>query len=448
MSTENDEQNAQSDSFSRRDFVKTSAAATAGLMASGNFAYGGPVDDTMRLGLIGCGGRGTGAAINAVKSSPRVELMAMGDLFPDRLKKSKKLLKENIGDNLTVTSETSFTGFDAYKQVLDTDIDIALLTTPPGFRPMMFRAAVEAGKHAFMEKPVAVDPTGARSIMETAKMAEEKNLGVLAGTQRRHNRGYREIMRRIHEGEIGDLVSGNVYFMAGARAPKEKKEEWSDMEWQIRNWYFFTWLSGDGIVEQHVHNIDLANWAVQDHPKHAIGYGGRQVRTDPSAGHIWDHFSVEYEYPDGQRISSMSEQMPRTYSRSSEYFVGTKGTATTDKRVHRIDGQNFWEYEEDYPSSYELEHADLIASIREGDPINEGQRIAESVMTGIMGREAAYTGQKVTWEQMMNSEQDLMPKRVTDFFSIDVPPVAKPGITEINRNVLQQASSAAETLGG
>lgn len=422
------------DGVSRRDFVKQSALATAGLsaglMASGNYAYA-VGTDTIQIGLVGCGGRGTGAANDCVQSSDGVELIAMADLFQDRMEESKGQLKERLGDHFKVTSDRTFLGFDAYQKVLETDVDLVLFATPPAFRPIHLRAAIEAGKHVFIEKPVATDPTGIRSVMESAKRAEEKGLAIVAGTQRRHDPAYNEAMKRVHDGAIGQIVSGQVYWNQGGLWNHERKPGMSDMEWQIRNWLYFTWLSGDHIVEQHVHNIDVANWALQSHPVKAIGVGGRQVRADPSYGHIFDHFGIEFQYPNGARIFSMCRQQEGTPSRVEEYIVGTKGTTDGHSEI-TVDGTTTWTYEGEDVNPYVQEHADLIASIRAGEPLNEGQRVAESVLTAIMGREAAYTGQEITWEQVLNADLNLVPDTF-EFGSVPFPGVAAPGETSLNR---------------
>lgn len=428
-----DEQSASKDGMSRRDFVKRSTVATAalstGVLASGNFAYAGGTD-TLRIGLVGCGGRGTGAAHDCVRSSEGVELVAMADLFEDRMEESKEQLQERLTeDQYKVTPERTFLGFDAYKRVLDTNIDIVLLATPPAFRPLHLRAAVEKDTNVFMEKPVATDTVGIRSVIESSKRAEEKGLAIVAGTQRRHDPAYVEAMKRIHDGAIGDIKSGQVYWNQGGLWHHEREPGMSDMEWQLRNWLYFTWLSGDHIVEQHVHNIDVANWALQAHPEKAIGVGGRQVRTDPSYGHIFDHFGIEFVYPNGARVFSMARQQEGTPARVEEHFMGTKGTTDAHST---IDGETTWTYEGEDVNPYVQEHADLVESIRSGEPLNEGQRVAESVLTAIMGREAAYTGQELTWDDVVNAELDLVPNSF-EYGSLPFPEVAAPGQTELNR---------------
>jgi myo-inositol 2-dehydrogenase / D-chiro-inositol 1-dehydrogenase len=433
--------------LTRRDFLRASAAATAGLATQWTpgyaAAYAGQAE-TIRVGLIGCGGRGTGAARDCVSSSEGVELVAMGDLFPDRLERSKNQLTRAIGDKFKVTAERTFTGFDAYKQVIASDVDLVILATPPGFRPEHLKAAIDAGKHVFTEKPVAVDPVGIRSVIATADLAKSKNLAIVAGTQRRHDPKYRETIRRIHAGEIGDVMAGQVYWNQGGLWTAERKPEMTDAEWQIRNWLYFTWLSGDHVVEQHVHNIDVANWVLNAHPVRANGVGGRQVRTGPEYGHIYDHFAVELEYPNGARILSMCRQQDGTEGYVGEYFIGTKGTSNAEDTIR---GATAWKYEGEEVNPYQQEHADLIASIRAGTPLNEGRQVAESVLTAIMAREAAYTGQAITWDEALNANQKLVPDQIA-FGSLEIAPVAMPGVTKLERPAFAHAHEATSQAGG
>jgi predicted dehydrogenase len=422
--------------------MKTAAVTTAGvsasLMASGNYAYAGGTD-TIRVGLVGCGGRGTGAASNAVEADDAVEIVAMGDLFEDRLKESVDNLQESIGDKLVADESHRFVGWDAYEKVLQSDIDYVILATPPAFRPMMFEAAVEAGVHVFMEKPVATDTVGIRRVMAAAERAEEKNLTVVAGTQRRHDQGYRTTMHRIHDGAIGEVVAGSVYWNMGELWLRERKPGMSDMEWQVRNWLYFTWASGDHIVEQHVHNIDVANWAIQSHPVKAVGVGGRQVRTSPEYGHIFDHFAIEFEYPNGARVLSMARQQDGTARHVGEHLIGTKGTSDGHSI---IEGENSWEFTEEKTNPYVQEHANLMASMRADEGLNEGKQVAESVLSAIMGREAAYTGQEITWEEISNADLELVPQEFS-FRSLPMQEVAVPGRTGLNRAPFREATTAA-----
>jgi len=426
--------------MSRRDFIKATSAVTLAAAVSrsgGLFAAG---SDKIRVGLIGCGGRGTGAAINCVEASPDVVIISMGDLFEDHLKNSFKRLSEKVPrENLAVSKERLFTGFDAYQKVLSTDVDLVIMASPPHFRPIHLKAAIEAGKHVFMEKPVAVDPVGIRSVIKSAQLASQKNLGIVAGTQRRHQDHYLEVMKRIHNGDIGEILSGQCYWNMGAlwveRAMNNwvgwKTKSWSDMEWQIRNWLFLTWLSGDHIVEQHVHNLDVINWAVGDHPVKCTGMGGRQVRKVPQYGNIFDHFAVEYEYKNGARVMSMCRQTAGCSSNVSERVIGTKGFAFTSGANGFIRGEMPWAHEKESPNPYVQEHVDLIAGIKAGNPLNEGERVAESTMTAIMGRMSAYTGRSLSWDWVMNaSKLDLSPPRY-EMGDLPLAVVAIPGETQL-----------------
>jgi myo-inositol 2-dehydrogenase / D-chiro-inositol 1-dehydrogenase len=318
------------------------------------------------------------------------------------------------------------------------DADIVMLATPPAFRPLHLRAAVEAGKHIFAEKPVATDVAGVRHVLATAEMATAKKLGVGVGTQRRHHPGYIEIMNRIRDGAIGEVLNGQVYWNQGGLWSVEKKPEWTDMEWQIRNWLYFTWLSGDHYVEQHVHNIDVANWVMGATPVRAVGVGGRQSRVQPVYGHIYDHFAVDFEYPNGVHITSMARQIGRASGKNGEWFQGTKGKShTSENGPQRIDGAKAYEWmrPEAFVNPMVQEHTDLIASIRAGKPHNHLKRIAESTLTAIMGREAAYTGQTVEWAALLAADQDINPAPLADvaYGPIEVPPVAMPGRTTVAR---------------
>jgi len=422
--------NKQVGDVSRRDFIKTSTAASMAVLLSGTghvFAGG---SDVIRVGLIGCGGRGTGAAQDCFNSSENIEIVALGDLVPDRVESCLRTLKRRLGDSCKVTPETCFTGFDAFKKVIASEIDMVILATPPGFRPEHLAAAVEAGKHVFMEKPVAVDPVGIRSVIASAGKAKEKGLAIVAGTQRRHQKHYLEVMKRLQDGAIGDVVGGQCYWNQGGLWVKEKEPGMSDMEWMCRNWLYFTWLSGDHIVEQHVHNIDVINWAVGTHPVKCMGMGGREVRVQPKYGNIFDHFAIEFEYPNGVRVMSMCRQTPGCASRVSEQIVGTKGLIRTDGSNGYIEGANPYRAGES-PNPYVVEHTDLIASIRSGNVLNEGRQVAESTMCAIMGRMSAYTGKEISWDWVMNaSELDLRPP-VYDFVNMQAPAVSVPGVTKL-----------------
>jgi predicted dehydrogenase len=428
-------------SLSRRDFIKTASMAAAVAAVSGTgvlFASGS--SEKIKVGLIGCGGRGTGAALDCAAASPDVVITAMGDLFPDMLENSLKHLRERLpAERVLVTPETCFTGFDAYEKVVKADVDLVILAAPPFFRPAHLKAAVEAGKHVFMEKPVAVDPVGVRSVIASSELAKQKGLAIVAGTQRRHQAHYVEIMKRIHSGDIGEIVAAQCYWNMGAlwveRAAQNWADriikKWSDMEWQVRNWLFTVWCSGDHIVEQHVHNLDVINWAFGTHPVKCMGMGGRAARTDPMFGNVYDHFAVEYEYPNGVRVMSMCRQTAGAAENVSERVVGTKGFAYTDSADGYIKGPKPYKPEKESPNPYVQEHIDLINSIKNGKPLNEGRQVAESTLTAIMGRMSAYTGRALSWDWVINaSKLDLTPPHL-EFRELPPLEVAIPGKTPL-----------------
>jgi predicted dehydrogenase len=416
-------------SVTRREFIKATAAVSLSAALPripGAHAAG---SDTIRIGVVGCGGRGTGAAINCLEAAPGVEITAMYDLFQDRIDSSLQKIREKFSGQVKVTPERMFTGFDGYKKLAAVpEINLVVMASPPGFRPMQLRAAVEAGKNVFMEKPVAVDPVGIRSVIASSDLAAQKGLAIVAGTQRRHQVRYLELIKRVHEGAIGELVGGQCYWNQSDLWVKLREPGMSEMEWQCRNWLYFTWLSGDHIVEQHVHNIDVINWAFRALPEKAMAMGGRQARTAPEFGNIYDHFAVEFEYPGAVRVLSMCRQTKGAAERIEEKLVGTKGVAFG---YGEIKGQNTWKWEGDEPNPYVQEQADLIAGIRAGKPLNEGRRVAESTMCAIMGRMSAYTGRAISWDWAMNSSQlDLTPKTY-ELGPNPVDPVAIPGQTSL-----------------
>ncbi|MBN1126749.1 MAG: Gfo/Idh/MocA family oxidoreductase [Sedimentisphaerales bacterium] len=418
--------------LSRRAFMKTSAAVSlaATVPPSGLYAAG---TERVRIGLIGCGGRGRGAAEDCMKADPAVELVAMGDLFADRLQGSFNDLRGKFKERVKVTPQTQFTGFDAYKKVIDTDgVDIILHAAPPGFRPIHLEAAIKAGKHVFMEKPAGTDPAGIRSVIASAELARQKGVSIVAGTQRRHQWHYVDVMKRIQDGAIGEIRAAQAYWNGGDMIGYWKwweKGDMNDMEWQCRSWPWFVWTSGDHIVEQHVHNLDVVNWALGMLPVSCMGMGGRAVRTQ---GNIWDHFAVEFEYPNGIRVLSMCRQINGCTDRVSEHLVGTKGTAYTDSSIGRIEaGSNPYQYTGANPNPYVQEHKDMIAGIRAGKPLNEGKRVAESTMCAIMGRMSAYTGRALKWDWAMKaSKLDLVPNEF-EFGPLPMRPVAIPGQTQL-----------------
>jgi predicted dehydrogenase len=416
---------AQKKELSRREFLGRAAVGSAALLLpSGVFAGG---DDLIRVGVIGCGGRGTGAALDAAAAHPNVVIWAAGDAFADRLASSRMHLDERLKERNRITEERAFAGLDAYRKVIESGVDVVILTSPPGFRPQHFKAAIEAGKHVFAEKPVAVDGPGIRTFLDATALATSKGLCVVAGTQRRHDVAYQQAMRRIHDGAIGEITACYAYWNQGGLWMHARKPEWSDLEWQLRNWLYFTWLSGDIIVEQHMHNLDVCNWAMRAHPVRAISLAGRQARVDPAYGHVYDHFATEFEYENGVKMVSMCRQQDGTASRVSEHIVGTKGTSNANTSIR---GESPWRFEGDRPNPYVEEHRRLFECIVAGTPINEGVAVAEGTLTAIMGRMAGYTGQEVTWDAALNSQENLVPESLA-FGPMPIPPVAVPGKTRL-----------------
>ena len=407
--------------LTRREFLKNSTVTAGALALTGAAA---PLaeargSDTIRVGVSGCGNRGSGAARDCVKSSPGVKIVALADAFEQRLK--------GLKDEFKVPNNRCFVGLDAYKKLLALDdVDLVILATPPGFRPKQFAAAIDSGKNVFMEKPVGVCPAGIKMVIEASEKATEKKLAVVAGTQRRHQLSYVETMKRIHDGAIGEIVSAQCYWNMGGLWVNKKQPNQGDVEWQIRNWLYFPWLSGDHIVEQHVHNIDVINWAFGALPESVHGVGGRQYRTGPEYGNIFDHFGVEFFYPDDVRTISTCRQIEGTTTRISERVVGTKGVSDC---AGTIEGENAWRYDGPNPSAYVLEHTDLIKSIRMGDPLNEGKRVAESTLCAIMGRESAYTRQrfKMSWFMSKCTLNLIPPDGLNLSDSKPVPPFPVPG---------------------
>ncbi len=418
---------------SRREFIKSSAVVSLvglGVGTSRMYAAG---SGKMRVGLVGCGSRGTGAAMNCLDSDKAVKLVALADVFKDKLDGSLRNIKNKFGDRVKVTAGTSFVGFDAYKKLIASDLDIVILATPPGFRPMQLKAAIEGNRNVFMEKPGAVDPVGVRSVIASSELAKKKGLSIVVGTQQRRMYQYIEVMKRVFDGQIGEIVGGQCYWNWGSQNWhfQKRKAEWSDMEWQIRCWPYFTWLSGDHIVEQHLHNIDIINWAIGTQPTQCIGMGGRQARTGKHYGNIYDHFTVEFEYPGDIRVMSMCSQIAGSTSRVGERVVGSKGWAYMTRGSGEIGGQNPYKHRGKMISGFVKEHADLVDSVRNGEPINEGKHLAESTMCVIMGRMSAYTGRALKWDWAMNaSKLDLTPEKY-ELGDLPVRPVAIPGKTKL-----------------
>ncbi len=421
---------------SRRDVLKLAGAALAGTALPSiivpNKAFAGTNSETLKVGLVGCGGRGSGAAMQALKADPNVVLHALGDIFPERFDTCLEGLKKVHGDKVKVDDGHKFLGFDAYQKVIDSGVDVVLLATPPFFRPQHLEAAIKAGKHVFCEKPVAVDAPGVRKVIELAQLAKQKNLSLVSGFCWRFHEPKRAVFGKINEGAIGEVMSIYNTYNTGGAWSFARQEGWTDMEFQLRNWMYYTWLAGDHIVEQAVHSLDMMSWAMGDVlPVSAVGTGGRQVRVDPLFGHIFDHFAITYDYPNGAKgfhFSRQQENCERSYL--VETF-GTKGRAMANcsRPTHKIEGQNPWEYSGPQNDMYQTEHNELFASIRNSKPINNGEWMANSTMIAIMGRMAAYTGKKITWEEAMKSNEKLGP----DSVSFDMPApkieVARPGFT-------------------
>ena len=425
------------DNTSRRDFLRTAAVATAvaSTLSLPSLTRGAGTSDKLKIGLVGCGGRGNGAANQALTADSNVELHAMADVFADKLKIGVESLKKLQPEKFNVPEARQFVGLDAYKKVIDT-CDVVLLTTPPGFRPQHLKAAIAAGKHVFAEKPIATDAPGVRSVIESAALAKQKGLSIVTGFDWRYNFSRREFVKRLHEGAIGDIRAMYVTCMVGAikpmPAPETRPAGISDVEWQLRNWYNFVWTCGDCIVENCIHSIDRMLWMMKDEPPaKCVAVGGRNVPNP--GGNIYDHFEANYTWANGARGFAIARHQDRTYFEVADEILGSKGRAfaRADNRnkpvteIQTADGT--WRYPGPWNLSYQTEHDELFASIRSGTPINNAYRTAISTMAGIMGRMAAYTGQEVTWEAAMNSQEKLVPDHLEWNQPLPVAPMAVPG---------------------
>lgn len=414
---------------SRRTFLKTSAATLAAAPFV-NAHVGGT--DMLKVGLVGCGGRGTGAAENAIKAGPNIVLWALADAFEEQIKSCIDTLTPRVAKmNMQTARGGHFVGLDAYKQLMDTDVDVVLLCSPPGFRPQHLRYAVEKKKQIFCEKPMAVDGPGVRSVLETAKLAKEYGLNIVAGFCFRYDLPKRETVKRIHDGAIGDVLAIHCNYLTGYLRAHERRSDWSDTEYQIRNWLYHTWLSGDHIVEQHIHNLDKAAWVLQEkYPIAAVSVGGRQTRVEPRFGHIFDHFATVFEYDRGVKVFSFCRQIQGCDTDVSDHIIGDRGAAHLMKHtIEPKDGPK-WHYSGPAPVMYDQEHIELFEAIRSGKTINQGESMAHSTLMGVLGRMAGYTGKRVTWEQALNSSENLMPENLDMKASLPFAPVAKPGKTK------------------
>jgi len=417
--------------ISRREFAKR---ATVGATAFASIGIAGSAfaanNDPLKIALIGCGGRGKDAVKNAIQADKNVKLIAVHDIMEQRAKDAPNQIRESLKkddlpvENIQVDPEHIFSGLSGYKDLLKLNMDYVIIATPPGFRPEHFEEAVQAKKNIFTEKPVATDPTGIRRFLRAARRAERAKLSVVAGTQRRHQKEYVETIARIHEGALGEILAGRAYWNGGLPFARDREPGMSDLEYQAsHNWYNFCWICGDNIVEQHVHNLDVMNWVFQTHPISVIASGGRAWKPQiEKYGNIWDNFSCDYEYPKGVHVMSFSRHWMNCYSEVSELVIGTNrtfknGLSTCHDMAER--GMN----------PYVQEHADLQASIRGTGPhLNEGVQVAESTFTAIMGRMAAYTGQKLTWDEAMDMELDIMPKKLAFDIEIPVDPIPVPPV--------------------
>ncbi len=424
----------------RRTFLRhASAASVAGgllLQSSRTHTVHAAGNETLNVGLIGCGGRGTGAAVQALKADSGTQLIAMGDLFPDKVTASLARLKKSpIGKRIHVDEDHQFSGFDAYQKVIDSGVDIVLLASPPHFRPRHIKACVAAGKHVFAEKPVAVDAPGVREVLAACREAEQKQLAVVSGLCWRYHFGARASIAQVLDGKIGDVTAVETTYNAsrpGKKFPMPREAGWSDLEFQIRNWYWFTWLSGDHIVEQAIHSLDKGAWLFHEEPPvAAIGLGGLQARFDDPRGQIFDHHAVLFEYEDGRRHYHYCRQIPGCFNQVATHVLGAKGTCQIERHTRRDrDGKVQWKFDGPKNVMHQTEHDEMYAALRAGKIINNGLYMCRSTMLAILGRMATYTGRRVTWEEALASDYKLGPESYDWNQKLEMPPVAVPGITD------------------
>jgi predicted dehydrogenase len=429
--------NENSKTNSRREFLKNSALATGGLLTLpyvSDAGYFNSVDDAIKVALIGCGGRGTGAAMQALLSKQNVKLVAMADAFRDRLDECYSALMSddlsdwsgiagNVKDKVLVKDDTKFVGFDAYQKAIPL-ADVIILATPPGFRPIHFEEAIRQGKHVFMEKPVATDPAGVKKVLDAAAIAKQKKLNVVVGLQRHYQNSYRELYKRVKDGMIGDITSGQVWWNNDGVWVKTREPNQTEMEYQMRNWYYFNWLCGDHITEQHIHNIDVMNWFKGDYPVKAQGMGGRQVRTGKEFGEIYDHHFVEFHYADGSVLNSQCRHIKGTYAIVDEMIVGTKGVVKAGAAEITSKGKVLYKFDKGTENNpYQTEHDELFAAIAKGQyKFADAENGAKATLTSILGRMATYSGQVMEWDKVLNSGLSIMPTK----FAWDAEPPVKP----------------------
>ncbi len=433
---------------SRRDFVKTAGATAAAAAAVGfpTITLGAPNDKKLKIGVVGTGGRGGGAMLNALAADDNVELHAMGDLYVTEAEKKLEMVRKNsiskgkLADGL---ESRLFGGLDAYEKVLDSGVDVILLTSPPAFRPTHFRAAIEAGVHAFAEKPCATDIAGVKDFLETAKLAAEKNLSVLSGFCYRYSEHGRALFERIHDGAIGDILSiHSLYYAGPVKAmpdPASRPDGMSDTEWQLANWYNFPWLGGDGIVEQGCHNVDRIAWAFKDvDPIAAFGSGGR---TRPNnEGTIYDHFSITYEYENNVQAHVEWRQFLNSYNFTGDTYYGTKGIAKFGMSSAEIIGENSWVWRKPRTprSMYDLEHIEFFSAIRSGERKDDAAKLSHSTTMAILGRTACYSGRRITWDSMWNAQQQLVPDVIDLSAPLPIAPMRIPGVPETQDTVFPE----------
>jgi predicted dehydrogenase len=423
----------------RRSFLKSTAGAAGVALAAGFPAIisAQTVTNAIKVGLVGCGGRGTGAASQALHADDYAELTAVADIDQSHIDRSLGTLKRisKIADHVKVEKPNQFLGLDAYQKVINSDVDVVLLATPPGFRPTMLAACVDAGKHIFCEKPASTDPTGIRWVLESTEKARQKNLSLVAGFCWRYNDMIQATVKQVQDGAIGRVVAYYATYYTNPVKPmppaSTRPAGMSDTEWQIRNWYNFVWLCGDSLVEQAVHSADKIAWVMHDEPPvSCVAVGGRVIPAE--GGNIYDHFEVNYIYPNGVRAFLANRQIVGCYNENSDYILGTDGTCTIGRGPSpKIEGKTNWTWTGEKYDMYQREHDLLFASIRKHQPINDGKRLATSTLLAIMGRMAAYTGQQVTWDQALNSKEKLYPDNLDWNGSLPVPPRAEPGITKL-----------------
>jgi len=427
-------------STDRRSFLKKSGIVMLGSTLAYQTGFGSPLfsssaKSTIKVGLIGCGGRGTGAAAQALQADPDVIITALGDVFEDRLETAYNALTTIDPKRVKVDKKKKFIGFDAYQKVIDSGVDVVLLTTPPAFRPDQLTAAINAGKHVFCEKPVAVDAPGIRKVLEAVKKAKEKNLALVSGFCFRYDLPSRGVFSRVLNGEVGEIRTVTTFRNGSGNWSNPRQPDWNDLTYKMRNWHYQNWLSGDFIVEQAVHSLDMMSWVMGDKmPLSATGTGGRQVRVNEIYGNIYDHFAIEFEYANGAKGYHFCRQQEGTSHRNTVDVLGTEGNAFVNVGTrYEISGKNNWKYEGDKKNMYQIQHDELFASIRNGKPINNGEFMANSTLLAIWSRMAAYTGQTVSFEQALNSNVVLGPK--IDEYNWDLKwdnlPVALPGSTKI-----------------